>query len=91
MAQKFSIKSDFTPSGDQPDAIAALLAGLSRGEREQVLLGVTGSGKIKMSQAGKRHGMIKRSTKFIRNARGSTTMAEADAKIVKRNFLRNSL
>tara|TARA_B100000745_G_C20077729_1_gene368079 strand:- start:273 stop:476 length:204 start_codon:yes stop_codon:yes gene_type:complete len=52
---------------------------------------ITGSGKIKMSQAGKRHGMIKRSTKFIRNARGSTTMAEADAKIVKRNFLRNSL
>ena len=52
---------------------------------------VTGSGKIKMNQAGKRHGMIKRSTKFIRNARGSTTMAEADAKIVKRNFLRNSL
>ena len=45
MAQEFSIKSDFTPSGDQPDAIAALLAGLSRGEREQVLLGVTGSGK----------------------------------------------
>tara|TARA_B100001013_G_scaffold339100_1_gene260744 strand:- start:447 stop:650 length:204 start_codon:yes stop_codon:yes gene_type:complete len=52
---------------------------------------ITGSGKIKMSQAGKRHGMIKRSTKFIRNARGSTTMAKADAKIVKRNFLRNSL
>ena len=52
---------------------------------------VTGSGKIKMSQAGKRHGMIKRSTKFIRNARGSTTMVDADAKIVKRNFLRNSL
>ena len=45
MGQKFSIKSDFTPSGDQPAAIAALLAGLSRGEREQVLLGVTGSGK----------------------------------------------
>ena len=52
---------------------------------------ITGSGKIKMSQAGKRHGMIKRSTKFIRNARGSTTMAEADAKVVKRNFVRNSL
>ena len=52
---------------------------------------ITGSGKIKMSQAGKRHGMIKRSTKFIRNARGSTTMAEADSRIVKRNFLRNSL
>ena len=45
MAQKFSIKSEFAPSGDQPDAITALLAGISRGEREQVLLGVTGSGK----------------------------------------------
>ena len=52
---------------------------------------ITGSGKIKMSQAGKRHGMIKRSTKFIRYARGSTTMAEADAKIVKRNFLIKTL
>ena len=52
---------------------------------------ITGSGKIKMSQAGKRHGMIKRSTKFIRNARGSTTMTEADPKIVKRNYLSNSL
>ena len=52
---------------------------------------ITGSGKIKMNQAGKRHGMIKRSAKFIRNARGSTIMNDADAKIVKRNFLRNSL
>jgi len=52
---------------------------------------LTASGKVKMSQAGKRHGMIKRTTKFIRNARGSTVMAEADAKIVKKNFLRNSL
>ena len=51
----------------------------------------TASGKIKMPQAGKRHGMIKRTTKFIRNARGSTVMVDADAKIVKKNFLRNSL
>ena len=51
----------------------------------------TGSGKVKMNQAGKRHGMIKRTTKFIRNARGSTVMVDADAKIVKKNFLRNSL
>ena len=51
---------------------------------------ITGSGKIKMNQAGKRHGMIKRSSKFIRNARGSTTMSGADAKIVKKNFLKNS-
>jgi len=44
---------------------------------------VTASGKIKVGQAGKRHGMIKRSTKFIRQARGTTTLSEADTKIVK--------
>ena len=49
---------------------------------------LTGSGKIKASQAGKRHGMIKRSNKFIRNARGTAVLAKADEKIIKRNFLR---
>ena len=44
---------------------------------------VTASGKIKTAQAGKRHGMIKRTNKFIRNARGTTTLSEADAKIIK--------
>ena len=48
----------------------------------------TGSGKIKASQAGKRHGMIKRTNKFIRNARGTAILAKADEKIIKRNFLR---
>jgi len=36
-----------------------------------------------IAQAGKRHGMIKRSKKFIRDARGTTTLCAADAKIVK--------
>ncbi len=44
---------------------------------------VTASGRVKAGQAGKRHGMIKRSSKFIRNARGTTTLSEPDAKIVK--------
>ena len=35
---------------------------------------VTASGRVKAAQAGKRHGMIKRTTKFIRNARGTTTL-----------------
>ena len=43
----------------------------------------TAKGKIKMPQAGKRHGMIKRTNKFIRNARGTTTLCAADEKIVK--------
>lgn len=48
---------------------------------------VTGSGKLKMGQAGKRHGMIKRTNKMIRNARGMTIMKECDAKRVKTSFL----
>lgn len=42
---KFSLKTNYQPTGDQPGAIEGLLAGLSKGEREQTLLGVTGSGK----------------------------------------------
>ncbi|MEL6201046.1 MAG: 50S ribosomal protein L35 [Pseudomonadota bacterium] len=45
---------------------------------------VTASGKIKVAQAGKRHGMIKRSNKFIRNARGTMVLSESDAGIVKK-------
>ena len=42
---EFKIVSDFTPQGDQPQAIAELVRGLNRGEKYQTLLGVTGSGK----------------------------------------------
>jgi large subunit ribosomal protein L35 len=45
---------------------------------------VTASGRVKASQAGKQHGMIKRSNKFLRNARGTTLLCAADAKIVKK-------
>ena len=45
---------------------------------------MTASGKVKSGQAGKRHGMIKRSNKFLRNARGTTTLSAADATIVKK-------
>src|SRR4051812_528404 len=41
----FKIKSDYTPAGDQPAAIAALIKGLQQETRDQTLLGVTGSGK----------------------------------------------
>ena len=42
---EFKVVSDYTPSGDQPQAIEALAEGLENGLRQQVLLGVTGSGK----------------------------------------------
>ena len=41
----FRLKSDYRPAGDQPEAAAALIAGLRDGLKNQVLLGVTGSGK----------------------------------------------
>ena len=44
---------------------------------------MTASGRIKAGQAGKRHGMIKRTTKFIRDARGTTILSAPDAKIIK--------
>ena len=42
---KFEVVSEYQPSGDQPEAIAALAEGIENGLKEQVLLGVTGSGK----------------------------------------------
>ena len=44
---------------------------------------VSSTGKVIAAQAGKRHGMIKRHKKFIRDARGMTTLSAPDAKIVK--------
>jgi large subunit ribosomal protein L35 len=52
------------------------------GAKKRVKL--SASGKVIASQAGKRHGMIKRSKKFIRQARGTTVLCDADAGIVKK-------
>ncbi len=43
--RRFKVVSDYTPAGDQPQAIAELVDAAQRGEQDQVLLGVTGSGK----------------------------------------------
>lgn len=51
---------------------------------------ISGTGKVIAAQAGKRHGMIKRSNKFIRDARGTMILSDPDARIVKK-FLPNSL
>ena len=44
---------------------------------------VSAGGKVIRAQAGKRHGMIKRTNKFIRNARGTTTLSKADESIIR--------
>jgi len=44
--QKFKLVTDFKPAGDQPEAIKQLVKGANKDELNQVLLGVTGSGKL---------------------------------------------
>jgi len=48
---------------------------------------LTATGKVKMAQAGKRHGMRKRTNKFIRDARGMSIMHDSDAKNVKSFYM----
>ncbi|MCL2109538.1 MAG: excinuclease ABC subunit UvrB [Oscillospiraceae bacterium] len=45
MMNNFNLKSTFAPTGDQPEAISSLAGGVLAGDKEQVLMGVTGSGK----------------------------------------------
>jgi excinuclease ABC subunit B len=45
IGRPFQLQSEFQPAGDQPEAIDELCQGIAGGERDQVLLGVTGSGK----------------------------------------------
>jgi len=45
---------------------------------------LTASGKVRASQAGKQHGMIKRTNKQIRNLRGTTILQDCDARIIKK-------
>jgi len=44
---------------------------------------ISANGRVITGQAGKQHGMIKRTKKFIRNARGTTTLSAPDEKIIK--------
>jgi large subunit ribosomal protein L35 len=50
---------------------------------------ITGTGKVLYAQAGKQHGMIKRTTKQIRNLRGTAVMFKTDGDKVKKFFLPN--
>ena len=50
---------------------------------------LTASGKVRSAQAGKRHGMIKRTTKQIRQLRGTTVLFKTDGDNIKKYFLPN--
>src|SRR3546814_16924575 len=67
--KKFQLVSDYQPSGDQPTAIAELVAQIDQGERDPVLLGVTGSGKpftmTKVIEAAQRHAQVLAPNKLL--------------------------
>ncbi|MBQ7659679.1 MAG: excinuclease ABC subunit UvrB [Alphaproteobacteria bacterium] len=69
MKNEFKIESPFEPSGDQPEAINELVQGLKNGLKNQVLLGVTGSGKTftmaKIIEAAKRPALIMAPNKIL--------------------------
>ena len=50
---------------------------------------ITGTGKVKYQQAGKRHGMIKRTTKQIRNHRGTSVLFKTDGDNIKKYWMPN--
>ncbi|MCG5235048.1 MULTISPECIES: 50S ribosomal protein L35 [Xanthobacter] len=50
---------------------------------------LTGTGKVIAAQAGKRHGMIKRTNSQIRNQRGTTILSESDGRVIRKSFLPN--
>ena len=50
---------------------------------------LTASGKVKAGQAGKQHGMIKRTNKQLRNNRGTTVLKECDARVIRKKFMPN--
>ncbi|MGO8912090.1 MAG: 50S ribosomal protein L35 [Bradyrhizobium sp.] len=50
---------------------------------------ITATGKVKFQQSGKRHGMIKRTTKQIRNKRGTAVLFKTDGDNIKKFFLPN--
>jgi len=52
---------------------------------------LTGTGKVRFFGANLRHNTSKRPRDMVRQGRGAQTMCQADAKVVKRNFLRNYL
>ena len=52
---------------------------------------ITGTGKVVYAQAGKRHGMIKRTKKQIRNHRGTNILFKSDGDNIKKFFLPNGL
>lgn len=56
-------------------------------KRRQKRFKVTGTGKVLAAQSGKRHGMIKRTPKQVRQKRGTDTLSAPDAKIVKQHYL----
>jgi large subunit ribosomal protein L35 len=83
----WSVRSE--DKGDTPDKETSKMPKMKTKSSAKKRFKITGTGKVLSAAAGKRHGMIKRTNKFIRDARGTMVLAEPDAKKVIKNFLPN--
>ena len=80
--------SELIPSGDTP--MSGLASRRTRPQKRGPRApDIVGSGKIKAGQAGKRHGMIKRTNDQIRKLRGTTVLKDCDAKRIKKSWMPN--
>ncbi len=83
-----SRRSDHTNTGDKP-AETSKMPKLKTKSGAKKRFKITGTGKVLYAQAGKRHGMIKRTNKQIRNLRGTATLFKSDGDNVIKYFLPN--
>jgi large subunit ribosomal protein L35 len=80
-------KRRFQPQGVKPEERQMPKLKTKSGAKKRFK--ITGTGKVMYAQAGKRHGMIKRTTKQIRNLRGTAVLFKTDGDNVKKFFLPN--
>ena len=78
------------PMSDGPTPIESQMPKLKTKSGAKKRFKITGTGKVLYAQAGKRHGMIKRTNKQIRNLRGTSVLFKSDGDNIKKYFLPNS-
>lgn len=81
----------FKPVSDQIKEWSSKMPKMKTKSSAKKRFKITATGKVLAAAAGKRHGMIKRSNKFIRDARGTMVLAEPDGRKVIKNYLPNGL
>jgi large subunit ribosomal protein L35 len=84
-----AIPAGQTPKDGRPSVLESQMPKLKTKSGAKKRFKITGTGKVVYAQRGKRHGMIKRTKKQIRNLRGTSILFKTDGDNVKKYFLPN--